>query len=229
MKAKFSEITSFTWIVNSKVNSSFSELPFHAWEGTPYITEKLGGFEFRISPTSFFQTNSHQGEALYALVKKWAKEVLPEGKEKFDLIYDLYSGTGSIGIYVSELAKKIVGIEYVETAVKDAYRNLEINDLSHFSFHAGDMRKLLTPELAEKEGVPDLIITDPSRGGMEPKVIERILEMAPKHIIYVSCKPATQVRDIALMRERYRVLRVQPVDMFPHTAHVENVALLERI
>jgi 23S rRNA (uracil1939-C5)-methyltransferase len=228
LSEKFPEVTDWIWMVNTKWNSSYSELPFTVWKGKPYITEQLGGFDFRISPTSFFQTNPKQADKLYGVVKSFLGETLPRGQEKHPVVYDLYSGTGSIGIYVSGMAEKVVGIEYVESSIEDAWKNAKLNDLNHFSFYAGDMKKILSEEFIQKEGSPQVIIADPPRAGMDAKVVEQILRIAPLYIIYVSCKPATQARDIDLMREGYEVLKIQPVDMFPHTAHVENVALLRR-
>lgn len=228
LEGKFPEITNYLWIHNHKANSSFSDLPFRSWKGPEYITERLGFFDFRISPTSFFQTNPRQAGRLYGVVKDWLADSLPEGKEKHPVVYDLYSGTGSIGIFVAELAEKIVGVEYVESSIADAWENVKLNDLDHFAFYAGDMKKILTPEFVDMQGRPDVIIADPPRAGMDPKVVQRILEILPEYIIYVSCKPATQARDIELMSEAYEVLKTQPVDMFPQTAHVENVAWLKR-
>ncbi len=228
IEALFPEISHFLWIHNSKVNSSFSDLPFRVWKGEEAITERLGAFDFRISPTSFFQTNPLQAAQLYGVVKTWLQASLPEGRARHRVVYDLYAGTGSIGIFVAGLAEKVVGVEYVEPAVADAWENARINGLAHFSFHAGDMKKILTPEFVAAQGRPDVIIADPPRAGMDPKVVQRILEIAPEYIIYVSCKPATQARDIELMSEAYEVLQIQPVDMFPQTAHVENVAWLRR-
>lgn len=225
----FPEIPHLLWIHNPKKNSSYTDLDFQVFKGLPYITESLGPYQFRIRATSFFQTNPAQAAHLYGVVKDFVKEALPEGKTRFSHMYDLYSGTGSIGIFVSELAEKITAIEYVEAAIEDAKENLKLNELNtEFSFYAGDMKALLQPELIQKEGKPDLVIVDPPRSGMVPKVVERIIRMAPEHIVYVSCKPATQARDIDLMREHYDILKVQPVDMFPQTAHVENVLLLKR-
>ena len=224
----FPEITHLLWIHNPKVNSSFSDLPFRVWKGEEYITERLGFFDFRISPTSFFQTNPRQAAQLYGVVKAWLQASLPAGRTRHPVVYDLYSGTGSIGIFVAELADRVVGVEYVAPAVADARENVRLNGLEHFSFHAGDMKKILTPEFVAAEGRPDVIIADPPRAGMDPKVVQRILEIAPEFLIYVSCKPATQARDIELMSEAYEVLKIQPVDMFPQTAHVENVAWLRR-
>ena len=230
LDTRFSDdISSYIWIHSDKMNSSFSELPFTSWKGPEYITEKLDDYAFHISPTSFFQTNPKQAHALYSVVRNWMKELLPEGQEKWGTVYDLYSGTGSIGIFCSEQAEKIVGIEYVQTSIDDAHRNVKLNGLDgQFSFYAGDMKKLLDDDLVAREGKADIIIADPPRAGMDAAVIEQILKMAPEHILYVSCKPATQARDAALLHEDYELMRIQPVDMFPHTAHVENVAWLRR-
>ncbi|MEL7531131.1 MAG: 23S rRNA (uracil(1939)-C(5))-methyltransferase RlmD [Bacteroidota bacterium] len=225
---RFPQVTNWVWIVNPKKNNSYTDLPYRIWRGEPFITEKLGEYQFRISPVSFFQTNPRQAERLYGVVKDFLKETLPTDQSQHPVIYDLYSGTGSIGIFVSELAQKVVGIEYVEDAIRDARVNVELNELPNFSFYAGDMKKILTDELVSREGSPNLIIADPPRAGMDPKVVKQILKVAPEYLIYVSCKPATQARDIQLMAEQYDLLKIQPVDMFPQTAHVENVALLKR-
>ncbi|MEZ4825389.1 MAG: 23S rRNA (uracil(1939)-C(5))-methyltransferase RlmD [Bacteroidia bacterium] len=229
LEARFPQITDFIWIDNHKVNSVYADLPFHVWKGKPYITENLGGFDFQIRATSFFQTNSKQAAILYGVVKTFLQEVLPPDRKRFHTIYDLYSGTGSIGIFVSDLAEKIVGIEYVRAAVEDAWENVRTNRLDNqFSFYAGDMKDLLTDELVATEGLPEVIIADPPRQGMAPQVVRRLRELAPEHIIYVSCKPATQARDLEMLDDLYEVVKVQPVDMFPQTAHVENVALLKK-
>ncbi len=228
LEPKFPEITDFLWIHNPKKNSSYTDLEFQVWKGKSYITEKLGDYSFQIRANSFFQTNPRQAEALYEVVKRFVKASLPPGQTSFPLIYDLYSGTGSIGIYVSEYAEQVVGIEYIEEAIQDARENVKLNQLEEkFSFHAGDMKKILTPEFIANYGKPDLLILDPPRAGMDPKVVDRVLEMMPPNIIYVSCKPATQARDLALLKHAYDLLKVQPVDMFPQTAHVENVVLLK--
>lgn len=230
LEASFADdITSYVWIHSDKLNSSFSDLPFNTWKGPAYITEKLDDYEFHISPTSFFQTNPLQAHVLYSVVRDWMEACLPEGKERWDTVYDLYSGTGSIGIFASSLAEKVVGIEYVQTAIDDAHRNVRLNKLEEkFSFYAGDMKKLLDDDLVAREGWPEMIIADPPRAGMDAAVIDQIKKIAPEYIIYVSCKPATQARDIALLHDDYELSKIQPVDMFPHTAHVENVALLTR-
>lgn len=220
LESKFAEITSFLSLFNPKKNSSFSDLKPVAWKGPEEITEHLGPWKYRISATSFFQTNTHQAKLLYDQVRRFL------GEEKVGTIYDLYCGAGSIGIYVNDLADKVVGIEYVESSIKDAWKNCELNEVDHFSFHAGDMKKLLTQELVAKEGAPDVVITDPPRAGMDEAVVRQLLEIAAPRIIYVSCNPATQARDVALLSEMYDVVDVQPVDMFPQTTHVENVAYL---
>lgn len=221
LEAKFPEITSFVWMLNQKKNDSYNDLEYRAWKGPDFITEHLGAWKYRISPTSFFQTNTHQAKKLYDVVREFA------GNEKYGTVYDLYCGAGSIGIYVNDLAEKVVGVEYVEDAITDAHENLKLNGLSHFSFHAGDMRKILTDELVAAEGKPDLIITDPPRAGMDERVTRQILTLDAPKIIYVSCNPGTQARDLAILGEKYEIVTIQPVDMFPQTAHVENVALLQ--
>ena len=224
---KFPQITQFVWIHNPKLNSSYGDLDYQVWRGEPYIIEKLGDYRFKIRPTSFFQTNPLQAEKLYGVVKAFLKETLAADQPSHDIIYDLYSGTGSIGIFVSKLAEKIVGIEYVQAAVDDARENVQLNQLDDkFSFYAGDMKDLLNDELIAKEGRPNVVIADPPRQGMVPKVVDKIIEMAPEYVIYVSCNPSTQARDIAQMAPHYDLLKIQPVDMFPQTAHVENIALL---
>lgn len=220
LEAKFPQITSFLSILNQKMNSSFSDLSPVVWKGPAVITEHLGPWKYHISPTSFFQTNSHQAKVLYDQVRNYI------GEEKVGTIYDLYCGAGSIGIYLSDLAEKVVGIEYVESSIIDAKANCELNGLDHLSFYAGNMKKLLTDELVAKEGIPDVIVTDPPRAGMDEPVVRQILKIGAPRIVYVSCNPGTQARDLALLSEMYDVVSVQPVDMFPQTTHVENVAYL---
>ncbi|MCI4669139.1 MAG: 23S rRNA (uracil(1939)-C(5))-methyltransferase RlmD [Bacteroidia bacterium] len=230
LEKKYPQITHFVWVVNQKLNSVYSDQEVRFWKGEEYLTESLGKYDFRVRPLSFFQTNPKQASELYGVVEKYLKRCLPEGYNKLGTVYDLYSGTGSIGIFISDYAEKVVGIEYVQSAVDDAWENVKLNglDKDQFSFYAGDMKEILNDELVQKEGQPDLIIADPPRQGMDPKVVKQILKLLPKYIIYVSCKPATQARDLEMMGENYELLSVQPVDMFPHTAHVENVVLLER-
>lgn len=230
LETHFPAITQYLWIHNPKLNSSYTDLPVRIWKGAAHYTEQLGAYQFRVRPVSFFQTNPRQATRLYGLVRDYLASTLPAGQARHRLVYDLYAGTGSIGIFVSELAERIVGIEYVEAAVEDAWENVRLNGLdeSRFRFLAGDMKDLLSPSLAESEGYPDVVITDPPRQGMDTKVVDRLLALRPGHIIYVSCKPATQARDLDLLSAWYEVVRIRPVDMFPHTAHVENVALLRR-
>ena len=223
----FPEVSNWVYIINPKLNSSYSDLPYHVWKGEGTLSEFLGPYRYQISPTSFFQTHTAQAERMYTIVKDWISNLLPEGRSRFDCVYDLYTGTGSIAIFISALAKKIVGIEYVPSAVEDAQQNIELNELdTSFRFFTGDMKKILTRELVEKEGKPEVIVADPPRQGMDKKVIERILEIAPPYLLYISCKPATQARDVNLLSEAYEVEKIQPIDMFPQTAHVENIALL---
>lgn len=227
---KFPQITQFVWVHNSKVNSVYNDLPYHIWRGEPYLIESLGSYQFHIRPVSFFQTNPAQAERLYQVVEQFLAETLADGQQQQDIVYDLYCGTGSIGIFVSDLVKKIVGIEYIESAIEDAWENVRLNQLPEekFSFFAGDMKQVLSPEISATFWKPNVIIADPPRQGMENKVIKQILRLAPEYIIYVSCKPATQARDMEKMTQQYELVKIQPVDMFPHTAHVENVALLKR-
>lgn len=230
LEEKFPQITHYVWVLNQKLNSVYSDQEVRFWKGEPWMTEMMGNYKFRIRPLSFFQTNPKQAKELYGVVARYLQRILPEGQGQFETVYDLYSGTGSIGIFISEFAKKIVGIEYVQSAVDDAWENVRLNDLEEerFSFYAGDMKDILNDELVAKEGQPDVIIADPPRQGMDPRVVKQILKVLPGHIIYVSCKPATQARDLEMMSEQYELMSVQPVDMFPHTAHVENVVLLRR-
>ncbi len=224
----FPQITSLFLVINSKLNDQISDLPAELIHGLPYITEYMSSpiagneeLQFRIGPVSFFQTNSLQAEKLYRTAFEMAAF---KGDET---VYDLYTGTGTIANYIAKSVKKVIGIEYVEEAVADARINSKLNELTNTEFIAGDMAKVFDKSFVKAYGKPDVIITDPPRAGMHPKVVERILEIAPRKIVYVSCNPATQARDIALMVEKYNVVKVQPVDMFPQTHHVENVALLE--
>ena len=192
-----------------------------AYYGNGFIIEKLDEFLFKIGPTSFFQTNSTQAERLYSVAREFAELT---GNE---IVYDLYCGTGSIGIYVSKKAKKIVGVEMIDAAIKDAQQNAELNKIDHATFITGDVIKICNDDLFEKHGRPDVIITDPPRAGMHEKLIAKILDMEAPIVVYVSCNPATQARDLALLGHKYAVTKVQPVDMFPHTHHIENVVQLK--
>lgn len=218
---EFPQITSLQYVINTKMNDTISDLEIQLFHGKPYITEKMEDLEFMIGPISFYQTNSEQAYHLYQIAKEFAQI----GSE--DVVYDLYTGTGTIANFVARSAKKVVGIEYVDEAIKDARKNSSHNNITNTAFFAGDMKDVLSPGFIKKQGIPSIVITDPPRSGMHNNVIERLLEMEPKRIVYVSCNPATQARDITLLTSKYQVTKVQPVDMFPHTHHVENVALLE--
>ena len=217
---KFPEITSLNYVVNQKGNDTFHDLEVVNFHGKPFIVEQMEDLHFQVGPKSFFQTNSEQALKLYQLVRTYANLT---GEE---IVYDLYSGTGTIGLFVSKLARKVVGLEYVEMAVEDAKINAKINGIEHASFFAGDMKKLLTDEFFDIHGKPDVIITDPPRAGMDEEVVRQILKVRPKRIVYVSCNPATQARDLAWLDEAYEVEKVHPVDMFPQTHHVENIVSL---
>lgn len=224
---KFPQITSLQYIINTKKNDIFSDLPSFAYKGKEYITEHLvkkNGtiLKFRISPQSFFQTNTLQANALYQKVSEYAN------LQGHEIVYDLYTGCGSIASFIASEAASVVGIEYVEQAVSDAKQNAQLNHIKNMEFFAGDMQRMLTEEFCRHNGLPNVIITDPPRAGMHPDVVNAILKMAPEKIVYVSCNPSTQARDIALMKEKYMVKKIQPFDMFPHTSHVENIALLTR-
>lgn len=222
LKNTFPEITSLQYIINQKLNETFHDLEVHTFDGLPYIFEEMEGLKFRIGAKSFYQTNPEQAYELYKITRNLAEL---SGSE---IVYDLYTGTGTIANFIARKAKKVVGIEYVAQAIEDAKINSKINNIENTSFFAGDMKDVLTPEFMIQNGTPDVIITDPPRAGMHPDVIRRILEMNAKKIVYVSCNPATQARDLGMLDSKYAVMAVQPVDMFPQTFHVENVVLLER-
>jgi len=214
-------ITSLNYTINPKMNDTIHDLEVICYHGKSYIEEKLEDFRFKISPKSFFQTNTYQAEALYRITRDFA------GLTGTETLYDLYCGTGSIGIFCSAGAKKVIGIEVVPDAIKDAYVNAEMNGLTHCAFFAGDVEKICTDAFFAEHGRPDVIITDPPRAGMTEKLIQQLLKMRAPKVVYVSCNPATQARDLQLLDAAYRITRLQPVDMFPHTHHIENVALLE--
>lgn len=226
LKESFPEITTIVYVVNKKLNDSIADQEVEIYSGAGFIEEQMGELKFRVSAKSFYQTNSRQAQKLYFTAKSMAG--LDKDAEKKPLVYDLYTGTGTIANYVADSAEKVIGIEYVEDAIKDARINSEINRISNTKFYAGDMKDILTEEFIKKHGVPEVMIVDPPRGGMHEDVVKVIMKASPRTIIYVSCNPATQARDIALMDEKYKVAAVQPVDMFPHTHHVENVVKLER-
>ncbi len=214
-------ITSLNYTLNGKMNDTIYDQEVINYAGKEYIEEKLENFRFKISPKSFFQTNTYQAEALYRITRDFA------GLTGSEVLYDLYCGTGSIGIFCSAGAKKVIGIEVVEDAIKDAYENAAMNGLEHCSFFAGDVEKVCTDAFFAEHGRPDVIITDPPRAGMTEKLINQLLKMRAPKVVYVSCNPATQARDLQLLDAAYKITRLQPVDMFPHTHHIENVALLE--
>lgn len=218
----FPEITSLLYVNNQKGNDTFNDLNIEVFKGNDYIYETMDGLTFKVGAKSFYQTNTKQAYHLYSVVRDFANLT---GNE---LVYDLYTGTGTIANFVSRYAKRVIGIEYVPEAIGDAKINSEINNISNTLFFAGDMKDILTESFISENGTPDIIITDPPRAGMHPDVVQTIIKTAPKRIVYVSCNPATQARDLSLLDNLYEVVAVQPVDMFPHTPHVENVVLLNR-
>ena len=218
----FPEITSLLYVNNQKGNDTFNDLNIEVFKGNDYIYETMDGLTFKVGAKSFYQTNTKQAYHLYSVVRDFANLT---GNE---LVYDLYTGTGTIANFVSRYAKRVIGIEYVPEAIEDAKINSEINNISNTLFFAGDMKDILTESFISENGTPDIIITDPPRAGMHPDVVQTIIKTAPKRIVYVSCNPATQARDLSLLDNLYEVVAVQPVDMFPHTPHVENVVLLNR-
>ena len=215
------EITSLIYVINNKCNDTIGDLPIHVFKGDDHIIEEMEGLKFKVGPKSFYQTNSRQAYNLYKVAREFANL---KGDE---LVYDLYTGTGTIANFVSRKARQVIGIEYVPEAIEDAKVNSAINGIDNTLFFAGDMKDILNQEFINQYGRPDVIITDPPRAGMHNDVIDTIIFAEPRRIVYVSCNPATQARDLSLLDVKYRVTRVQPVDMFPHTHHVENVVLLE--
>ena len=218
----FPQITSLLYVINNKCNDTINDLDVHVFKGEDHIFEEMEGLRFKIGPKSFYQTNSEQAYNLYKVARDFA------GLTGTELVYDLYTGTGTIANFVSRNANKVIGIEYVPEAIEDAKVNSEINKIDNTLFFAGDMKDILTQDFINQHGRPDVIITDPPRAGMHTDVIDTILFAEPKRIVYVSCNPATQARDLQLLDSKYKVKAVQPVDMFPHTHHVENVVLLEK-
>lgn len=216
----FPEITSLLYVVNNKRNDTITDLDVEVFRGKDHIFEEMEGLRFKIGPKSFYQTNSEQAYNLYKITREFA------GLTGNELVYDLYTGTGTIANFVARQARQVIGIEYVPEAIEDAKVNAGINGIENSLFFAGDMKDILTQEFINQYGRPDVIITDPPRAGMHQDVVDVILFSEPKRIVYVSCNPATQARDLALLDEKYKVAAVQPVDMFPHTHHVENVVLL---
>lgn len=214
-------ISSLQYVVNPKRNDTIYDLPINVFSGKDHIIETLGKYSFKIGPKSFFQTNSEQAKKLYDITKEFAM-LKPN-----DVVYDLYTGVGSIAIYISDACKQVTGIEQIEDAIRDAKENATLNNVSNCNFYAGDVRMVLRQEFIAANGKPDVIITDPPRAGMHEDVVTTLLQLEAPAIVYVSCNAATQARDIQLLSEKYSVTRIQPVDMFPHTTHIENVARLE--
>ncbi len=221
IRANFPEITSLMYVVNTKANDTIGDLDIKLHSGREYVEEDMEGLKFRIGPKSFYQTNSRQAYNLYKVARSFA------GLTGDELVYDLYTGTGTIANFVARNARKVIGIEYVADAIEDAKINSRVNNIDNTEFFAGDMKDVLTDDFIECHGRPDVMIVDPPRAGMHEDVVKVILNASPKRIVYVSCNPATQARDLALLDSKYRVTAVQPVDMFPHTHHVENVVRLE--
>ncbi len=220
LQNEFPEITTLLYTINPKWNDSLNDLQPVAYSGNGYVIEKLEKFLFKIGPKSFFQTNTAQAERLYQTVRSFA------ALNGTEIVYDLYCGTGSIGIFLSEGAKKVIGIELIPEAIEDAKENALLNQIHHAAFFAGDVTEICDDTFFETHGRPDLIVSDPPRAGMSEKLIAKLLEIAAEKIIYVSCNPATQARDLNLLSEKYQISAVQPVDMFPHTLHIENVTAL---
>jgi 23S rRNA (uracil1939-C5)-methyltransferase len=222
LSQRFPQITSLLYVINDKRNDTITDLPVQCFAGRDYIEEQMEDLHFKIGPKSFYQTNSQQAGRLYGVVREMAQLT---GREN---IYDLYTGAGTIALFVARQAQQVTGIEYVPEAVADANRNALRNHIRNVSFHAGDMKDVLCPEFMQTHGAPDIVILDPPRAGIHPDVAQTLLQIAAPRLIYVSCNPATQARDLAVLSSAYAIARVQPVDMFPHTHHVENVVLAVR-
>jgi 23S rRNA (uracil1939-C5)-methyltransferase len=218
----FPQITSLQYVINSKANDTLYDQDIKLYKGRDYILEEMEGLHFSINAKSFYQTNSAQAFELYKITRDFA------GLTGNEIVYDLYTGTGTIAQFVSKQAKKVVGVEAVPEAIADAKENAKRNAITNCEFFVGDMKNVFNDAFIAQNGMPDVIITDPPRDGMHKDVVEQILKIAPQKVVYVSCNSATQARDLALMDEMYKVTRVRPVDMFPQTHHVENVVLLEK-
>lgn len=221
LAARFPQITALLYVINSKANDTITDQEVITYKGADCIYEEMEGLKFKIGPKSFYQTNSEQAYNLYKVTRDFA------GLSGNELVYDLYTGTGTIANFVAGRSKQVIGIEYIPEAIDDAWENSALNNIANTLFYAGDMKDILNESFILQHGRPDVIITDPPRAGMHNDVIDAILFAAPRRIVYVSCNPATQARDLGLLDNMYKVTRVQPVDMFPHTHHVENVVLLE--
>lgn len=222
LKESFPAISSLYYVINSKGNETFHDQDLILFDGRPYITEKMEDLNFRVGPKSFYQTNSDQAYELYKVTRDFA------GLTGNEVVYDLYTGTGTIANFIARNAKKVIGVEYVPMAIEDAKINSEINNIKNTLFFAGDMKDVLSESFVAEHGKPEVIITDPPRAGMHEDVVNMLRKISAQKIVYVSCNPATQARDLALLSDLYEVKRVQPVDMFPHTQHVESVVLLIR-
>lgn len=221
VEAKFPQITTIDYVINQKLNNVISDLDAVNFKGPGYMVEHMDNLQFRINPKAFYQTNPAQAKVLYSVARDFAQLT---GNE---LVYDLYTGTGTIALFLANMAKKVIGVEYVKEAIDDAKINSEINQIYNTEFFAGDMKDVLNDEFIAAHGKPDVVITDPPRTGMHPDVVKMIVGLGAKRVVYVSCNPATQARDLSILDEKYKVMKIQPVDMFPQTNHVENVVLLE--
>src|SRR5690606_12811793 len=221
IRSEFPDLTSLLYIINQKLNDTIFDQDIHVFAGRDFIYEEMEGLKFKVGPKSFYQTNSKQAYELYKITRDFADL---QGDE---LVYDLYTGAGTIANFVARSAREVIGVEYVPAAIEDAKVNAEINQINNTKFYAGDMKDVLSRDFISQHGKADVIITDPPRAGMHVQVVERILEMESEKIVYVSCNAATQARDLELLSQKYDVVRIKPVDMFPHTQHVENVVLLK--
>ena len=222
LKDKF-HLTALLYCINSKVNDTLYDQEIITYDGSEFITEVMEGLKFRINAKSFFQTNAEQAYELYKITREFA------GLKGQELVYDLYTGTGTIALFIAGKCKKVVGVESVPEAVAVAKENAEINGIKNTFFEVGDMRKVFNVDFINRHGVADLVITDPPRNGMHPDVIKHLLVLAPKKIVYISCNNATQARDLSLMKEKYKLSKCRALDMFPQTQHIENIVLLEKI
>ncbi|MBK5203427.1 MAG: 23S rRNA (uracil(1939)-C(5))-methyltransferase RlmD [Prolixibacteraceae bacterium] len=220
---KFPELNSVLYVINQKANDTLADQDIKTYKGTDYIFEEMEGLKFKIGPKSFYQTNSDQAYELYKVARNFAGLT---GKET---VYDLYTGTGTIANFVAGKAKNVIGIEYIPEAIENAKENSELNNIKNTIFFAGDMKDIFNSSFIKENGHPDVVITDPPRAGMHEDVVNTLLKVAPERIVYISCNPATQARDLGLMATYYKIIKIQPVDMFPHTHHVENVVLLDKI
>ncbi len=226
VKTRFPEITSLYYVINPKCNDAYGDLPCTLYSGTEAVYEQMEDLRFKIGPKSFYQTNSAQAYRLYSVVRDFVREGIQDGVKP--VIYDLYTGTGTIALFLSALAEKVVGIEYVPEAIEDAKVNARENGIGNAEFIAGDMKDVLNAEFIASHGKPGIVVLDPPRAGIHPDVAQVLLACAPQRMVYVSCNPATQARDLAVFAPQYDIIHVQPVDMFPHTTHVENVVSLVR-